>query len=95
MFTHPFVHTAVPFVHTCVWEQTKYSTLIHHHERIFDKKVTYSTDKRKAYLDVRLKDGRSGEWKVASFVLSSRERSVGLSVMGEVWLLDSMLVKEK
>ena len=56
-------------------------------ERMFDK-ISYSVDRKKAYLNVKLRHKVTREWDVVSWVLSSRKR-----IGGDVWLVDSMLVK--
>jgi len=67
---------------------SKYSVLLNWDEKAFSKKISYSTARDKAYLDVRIRDVRDGAWSEVSWVLSSREREGG-----EVWLIDSMLVR--
>ncbi|GMI52660.1 hypothetical protein TeGR_g14118 [Tetraparma gracilis] len=71
---------------------TKYAVLLNHSERVFDRKVVLSQDKRRAFCDVKVRGGPDdeGTWSVASFVLSERD-----SPAGSCWLLDSMLVREK
>jgi len=70
---------------------SKYKILLNWDERMFEKKISYSADKKKAYLDVKIRDKDTREWDVVSWVLSSRAQQGRLG--GEVWLVDSMLVR--
>jgi hypothetical protein len=69
---------------------SKYAILLNWDERMFEKKIVYSADKKKAYLDVKIRDKDTEEWDVVSWVLSSRAQQ---GRAGEVWLVDSMLVR--
>ncbi|GMH68711.1 hypothetical protein TrRE_jg6105 [Triparma retinervis] len=69
---------------------SKYSILLNWDERVFDKKIAYSASMKKAYLDVRVRDKDTGAWDTVSWVLSSRAQQ---GRTGEVWLVDSMLVR--
>lgn len=65
--------------------QSKYVILLDWEERVWGK-MEMSADKEKAYVNCRLRRNGESSWKSVSFTLSSRN---------ELWLIDSMLVREK